>query len=565
MAKATTTRSMAPEKRATRIDKDAKTTQQYGPVLAALYDIMWSYRYFPYLAAMLLLTEAVLGYIIIQRVPYTEIDWQAYMQQVSQFKAGERDYVKMYGGTGPLVYPAGFLYVFSVLHSITNGGENIRLAQYIFLGFYLITIGTMLAIYYRTRVLPPWASVFLCLSKRLHSIFMLRLFNDGIAMMLLYIAVYLFARQKWRTGCAIFSFAVSIKMNVLLFAPALFFLLLQSGGILRTLYYLTICATIQIILALPFLRHNWFNYLTKAFELSRVFTYKWTVNWKFLDEEVFVSKSLALGLLCGHMLFLVLFLEKHFNIMGTFRAVLLKPFSFIEPFPMRAEVAVTSMFVINYVGICFSRTLHYQFYVWFFPTLPYLLWKTNMPLIFKIKTFLVIEYAFNTFPATPATSLALQLANFFLLITLYFTDDSHRYVPYLDAEARQNLIEYVNDFHFDGTRELAIYYGSVTEDLAEGASVVSIDEQEVILSLPKMRLTLAIGFGSSAPVTSEGYGKQVLNGMLKEAKDGVAAGESMAKLVSREYYKAKAEEELEAAAEAKRNANLRQRSAAAMP
>jgi alpha-1,3-mannosyltransferase len=517
----------------------------------------------------------------------TEIDWQAYMQQVSQFKAGERDYMKMYGGTGPLVYPAGFLYVFSILHTVTNGGENIRLgtssplfptcvetsadlflfvllpAQYIFLGFYLITIATVLAIYYRARVLPPWAAVLLCVSKRLHSIFLLRLFNDGIAMMLLYIAVYLFCRQQWRAGCALFSFAVSIKMNVLLFAPALFFLLLQSCGLLRTIYYLGICATIQLVLALPFLRHNWVNYLSRAFELSRVFTFKWTVNWKFLDEDVFVSKWLALALLAGHVFFLVLFLDKHFRIIGTFQAVLAKPFVMYEPFPIRAEVIVTSLFVINYVGIAFARSLHYQFYVWFFPTLPYLLWKANVPMLFKIKSFLLIEYAFNTFPSTPISSLVLQLSNVFILISLYFTDDHHQYLPYLDAEARQNLIEFINGGEvFDGPRLLAMYYGSVTEDLAEGAFVASIDEREVVMRLPKMRLTLAVGFGSSAPVTTEGYGRQVLQAMAAEAQEGVAAGETMGKVVSREYYKDKAEKELNEAAakkEKEKNKSLRQR------
>lgn len=168
------------------------------------------------------------------------------MQQVALYKGGERDYVNIKGDTGPLVYPAGFLYVYSVLHSLTDGGENIRRAQYIFLGFYLATIATVLAIYYRARVMPPWAAVFLLVSKRLHSIYMLRMFNDGVAMMLLFMAVYLFARQRWRWGCVLFSCAVSIKMNVLLFAPALFFLLLQSCGVLRTVWYLFICAAIQV-------------------------------------------------------------------------------------------------------------------------------------------------------------------------------------------------------------------------------------------------------------------------------------------------------------------------------
>uniref|UniRef100_A0AAV1UWW6 dolichyl-P-Man:Man5GlcNAc2-PP-dolichol alpha-1,3-mannosyltransferase n=1 Tax=Peronospora matthiolae TaxID=2874970 RepID=A0AAV1UWW6_9STRA len=530
--------------RATRINKDVKTTLTHSRVLSFLYDFMWSYRYFPQLACLLLLLEAGVGYMIIQKVPYTEIDWSTYMQQVELFKHGERDYLNIRGDTGPLVYPAGFVYLFSFLHSVTDDGQNVRRAQYIFLGFYLVMIATVLAIYYRARVLPPWATVFLCISKRLHSIFMLRMFNDGVAMMLLFLAVYLFARQRWRWGCALFSLAVSVKMNVLLFAPALFFLLLQSCGILRTAWYLLVCAAIQIALGYPFLKHNWWGYVNQAFDLSRVFTFKWTVNWRFLDEETFVSGGFALLLLLGHLFFMVLLLDKHFNIVGTIRAVMMKPFAIYEPFPIQSEIVVTSLFVMNFVGIVFSRTLHYQFYAWYYPTLPYLLWCSDLPLLLKMAALLNNEYAFNTFPSTTMSSIMLQLTNMFLLITLYLNQKSNNFVPYLDAESRINLIAFVNEECFDGARQLALYYGSVTQDLAEGARVSSIDEHEVVLSLPTMKLTLAVGFGSSGPVTGEGYGRQVLKDMLREAAEGIKSGDTMGKLINREYTKEKELERL---------------------
>lgn len=42
------------------------------------------------------------------------------------------------------------------------------------------------------------------------------------------------------------SLAVSVKMNVLLFAPGLLFLLLSEFGLMRTISKLSLCAAIQV-------------------------------------------------------------------------------------------------------------------------------------------------------------------------------------------------------------------------------------------------------------------------------------------------------------------------------
>ena len=86
-------------------------------------------------------------------------------------------------------------------------------------------------VYAACEMLPPWAYVTLCLSKRVHSIFVLRMFNDGVAMALAYAAVVAFQRRKWIAGSVVFSLGVSVKMNVLLMLPGLLVVLVGGASV----------------------------------------------------------------------------------------------------------------------------------------------------------------------------------------------------------------------------------------------------------------------------------------------------------------------------------------------
>lgn len=74
------------------------------------------------------------------------------MEQVEQFVSGERDYTKIHGSTGPLVYPAGHVYLYTALYWLTNHGSNIFMAQCLFAGIYLATVATVMAVYWHGKV-----------------------------------------------------------------------------------------------------------------------------------------------------------------------------------------------------------------------------------------------------------------------------------------------------------------------------------------------------------------------------------------------------------------------------
>lgn len=157
-------------------------------------------------------------------------------------------------------------------------------------------------LYAKTKKVPPFVLVLMSASSyRIHSIFVLRMFNDGVAMLILYLALALFTSKRWTLGCFMyrcvtlttivlsiimitiitvidsnstthlchFSVAVSVKMNILLFAPALFFILLSTNGYVKTALNLGVCAFVQLVTALPFLVGNYKSYIIRSFDFGK--------------------------------------------------------------------------------------------------------------------------------------------------------------------------------------------------------------------------------------------------------------------------------------------------------
>lgn len=401
--------------------------------------------HFKKVLCLLMLSDLLIAIAVIQNVPYTEIDWRAYMQEVEGvIRRHELDYELLQGDTGPLVYPAGFVYLYSVLYWITDRGQNIRTAQYVFAILHSGVVGLAACIYRRCwldsdvsagRRYMPLATIFvLPLSRRVLSIFVLRLFNDGPQQLFLFAAILSFTFNRWILGCLLYSLSVSVKMNALLYAPAVALLLCQSKGPFVALSILLhACLLPQVFLGMPFLLYAPKAYVERAFQFGRVFTHKWSVNGAFLTESMFTDIRLTVILLVLHLATVIVFGQFRWTdpVAGGLVGVLQapkppngsrSPWSLVAFRPnrrLRPSHVVLTMFACNVIGITFCRTLHYQFYAWYFYTLPLLLLLSPIPRLLSIVIVVAVEIVFNVFPPHWMAALTLQICHLTLVFAMW--------------------------------------------------------------------------------------------------------------------------------------------------
>jgi alpha-1,3-mannosyltransferase len=274
---------------------------------------------------------------------------------------------------------------------------------------------------------PPYIFPLLVLSKRLHSVFVLRCFNDCFATFFLWLTIYFFQRRSWTFGAAAYAWGLGTKMSLLLVLPAVGVILFLGRGLQGALRLAWLMAQVQIVIAFPFLQSSARAYFGRAFELTRTFKYEWTVNMRMLPEDVFLSSNLSLWLLVAHVLDLFAFLSERWLAPSQKHLVQLMPslMRFKSPFTKTEEVltslrvspryVLATMLTANNMGLLFARSLHYQFYAYLAWSTPFLLWHAGCHPLLIYGVWGVQEWAWNVFPSTKASSMV-------VIFALAFTD-----------------------------------------------------------------------------------------------------------------------------------------------
>jgi len=268
----------------------------------------------------------------------------------------------------------------------------------------------------RPQQAPPYVFPLLILSKRLHSIFMLRCFNDCFAILFLWLAIFCLQQRSWQLGALFYTWGLGIKMSLLLVLPALSIVLLLGSGFSTSIQLAVMMVLVQVLIAVPFLTHNPWGYMGKAFELSRQFFFKWTVNWRFVGEEAFLSKRFSLVLLGLHGAVLAAFITQRWlkparkSLIGLVAPLLSGRSPFTEQQQQAVARDITPQYILttilsaNVVGLLFARSLHYQFYSYLAWSTPFLLWRSGVHPVLQYVLWAAQEWAWNVYPSTPVSS-----------------------------------------------------------------------------------------------------------------------------------------------------------------
>jgi len=281
------------------------------------------------------------------------------------------------------------------------------MGQIVFATVYLLTQYLVMQIYTMAGVNSVWPYVMLVMSRRLHSIYVLRMFNDGIAMLVLYGAVVMLIKERNKSAAVIYSFSVAVKMNTLLMLPAILTVLYANLGLKGLIQSAILMGGVQLALGIPFIASHPVSYLRCAFDFKREFLYKWTVNWRFVAREVFEKKLFGMFLLVGHIILLLAWayrrLRHRLQRKNDCIAPTIRHFTAAEVFTLVAEA--------NLIGIICARSLHYQFYAWYFHMLPFLLYRSRAWPLACVIVIIGIEWCWNVFPSTEASSALLLALN----------------------------------------------------------------------------------------------------------------------------------------------------------
>lgn len=258
------------------------------------------------------------------------------------------------------------------------------------------------------------------------------LFNDVYPSVLQTIAIYCFATEKNFLGVLLISFALGFKLGPILLIPAVFLVTSKSQGIFIGTLHLLMIVTLQILFSLPFVLHYPTEYFTSAYNIGRRFGNNAILNYRMLPLEVLWSDYFNIFLTVGHLTCLLIFLFKRWvDIRTIFDEISLWPLRLFPKFKKQnTKFVIDLFFLCNFVGITFMKGLHMQFVLWYWFSLPYVIYtgpgrRYKLTFYGYLLIISLLSYVYTAGNNYFTTSIV-QPLHFWLLLENIFSSESFK-------------------------------------------------------------------------------------------------------------------------------------------
>ena len=131
------------------------------------------------------------------------------------------------------------------------------------------------------------------------------------------------------------------------------------------------------------------------------------MNWRFIGEKFFLSRTFSVSLLASHAILLAVFI--------AFRWVKPSGKSFVQfthdifhgellRAPITNSFILATILESLAIGLLYARSLHYQFFAYLAWASPFLLWEAGYHPAMIFGVWAAQEWAWNVYPSTDASS-----------------------------------------------------------------------------------------------------------------------------------------------------------------
>ena len=340
---------------------------------------------------------------------------------------------------GPCFYPALHIYFFSFIYTIGGIETYPKYCQLIMMLLHIFIVILAVKIYassFGQKSWYTWSITIWLLNTKLMSNQVRSWYAESLNILWVYLAIFCMQKSYNFMGVIWIAIGMAFKMNVLLFIPAVYYITSKSEGIICGTFYMIFILSIQILVAYPFMIDYAEEYLTTTFKFDRKFSVNSSINYNWiLFSPFFHSTYFTTPLLVFHVGLLLYFLfvkwlpmcdmNNQFSFISIFKKLKLWPLKCWPNFePENAYHIAEVFFTWNFIGVACSRTIHQQFLIWYWFSIPFLMYEplkqgrtTVRRLVISI---LLLNYWF-TYSSTPLTSLTVFIIHIWYIKHITFS------------------------------------------------------------------------------------------------------------------------------------------------